>query len=129
MGEPKPLTIGLADDHPIMRAALASALADLGDASFLEASDANETLALIEAHPDLDLLLVDLRMPGADGIDVIRTIRARAPQVPVVVVSADEWKRKTMRKGTLAQFLLASPLRGSDLDVEREHDEPRDLPL
>jgi hypothetical protein len=34
-----------------------------------------------------------------------------------------------MRKGTLAQFLLASPLRGSDLDVEREHDEPRDLPL
>jgi len=47
----------------------------------------------------------------------------------VVVVSADEWRRKTTRKGTLAQFLLASPLRGSDLDVERERDEPRDLPL
>jgi len=34
-----------------------------------------------------------------------------------------------MRKGTLAQFLLESPLRGADLDLERQRDEPRDLPL
>lgn len=43
-----------------------------------------------------------------------------------VVVSADEWARKTARKGTLAEFLLASPLRGADLDLERVQDEPRD---
>jgi len=47
----------------------------------------------------------------------------------VVVVSTDEWTRKTARKGTLAEFLLASPLRGSDLAVERERDEPRDIDL
>ncbi len=47
----------------------------------------------------------------------------------VVVVSAQEWQRKTARKGTLAQFLLESPLRGSNLDLERLRDEPRDLPL
>jgi len=47
----------------------------------------------------------------------------------VVVVSAEEWERKTTRKGTLAQFLLDSPLRGLDLDVERLRDEPRDLSL
>jgi len=47
----------------------------------------------------------------------------------VVVVSAEEWERKTARKGTLAQFLLDSPLRGLDLDVERLRDEPRDLSL
>ncbi|WP_214470163.1 type II toxin-antitoxin system prevent-host-death family antitoxin [Mesorhizobium sp. dw_380] len=47
----------------------------------------------------------------------------------VVVVSAEEWQRKTVRKGTLAQFLLESPLRGADLDLERQRDEPRDLPL
>ncbi|MGX5829565.1 type II toxin-antitoxin system Phd/YefM family antitoxin [Mesorhizobium sp. 43Arga] len=35
----------------------------------------------------------------------------------VVVVSVEEWQRKTMRKGTLAQFLLNSPLRGADLLV------------
>jgi prevent-host-death family protein len=33
-----------------------------------------------------------------------------------VIVSAEEWARKTVRKGTLAEFLLASPLRGADLD-------------
>jgi prevent-host-death family protein len=47
----------------------------------------------------------------------------------VIVVSAEEWQRKTARKGTLAEFLLESPLRGADLDLERRRDEPRDLPL
>lgn len=47
----------------------------------------------------------------------------------VVVVSAEEWQRKTVRKGTLAEFLMDSPLRGTDLDVERQRDEPRDLRL
>jgi prevent-host-death family protein len=43
-----------------------------------------------------------------------------------VIVSAEEWARKTARKGTLAEFLLASPLRGADLELERVHDAPRD---
>ena len=47
----------------------------------------------------------------------------------VVVVSAEEWQRKTVRKGTLAEFLMDSPLRGTDLDVDRQRDEPRDLRL
>jgi prevent-host-death family protein len=46
-----------------------------------------------------------------------------------VVVSAEEWARKTVRKGTLAEFLLASPLRGADLDVDRLRDQPRDLDI
>jgi len=47
----------------------------------------------------------------------------------VVVVSADEWQRKTARKGSLAAFLMESPLRGADLDLDRQRDEPRDLSL
>jgi prevent-host-death family protein len=46
-----------------------------------------------------------------------------------VVVSAEEWARKTVRKGTLAEFLLASPLRGADIELERQHDAPRDHEL
>ena len=46
-----------------------------------------------------------------------------------VIVSAEEWARKTVRKGTLAEFLLASPLRGTDLELERQHDLPRDVAL
>ncbi|OHV80234.1 type II toxin-antitoxin system Phd/YefM family antitoxin [Rhizobium sp. LCM 4573] len=47
----------------------------------------------------------------------------------VVVVSAEEWQKKTVRKGSLAEFLMESPLRGADLDLERQRDEPGDLPL
>jgi len=47
----------------------------------------------------------------------------------VVVVSAEEWQKKIARRGSLAEFLLASPLRSADLDTERQNDEPRHLPL
>jgi prevent-host-death family protein len=47
----------------------------------------------------------------------------------VVVVSIDEWARKTERKGSLGEFLRASPLRGAELDLERAGDAPRDLDL
>lgn len=43
-----------------------------------------------------------------------------------VVVSADEWARKTARNGTLAEFLLGSPLRGANLELERVQNAPRD---
>src|SRR4051794_27749274 len=46
-----------------------------------------------------------------------------------VIVSAEEWARKTVRKGTLAEFLLASPLGQADLDLERQRDAPRDVML
>ncbi len=47
----------------------------------------------------------------------------------VVIVSAEEWARKTVRKGTLAEFLMASPLRDADLDLQRVRDQPRDIDL
>jgi len=47
----------------------------------------------------------------------------------VVVVSAEEWQRKITRKGSLAEFLLASPLRSAELESERQKDGPRDLRL
>ena len=46
-----------------------------------------------------------------------------------IVVSVEEWARKTTRKGTLAEFLLNSPLRGAELDIDRQRDDSRDLEL
>lgn len=46
-----------------------------------------------------------------------------------VVVSAEEWERRTSRAGTLVDFLAASPLRGSGLETERRKDPPRDIEL
>lgn len=83
--------IALADDHPIVRAALKAALGALGpNTRFVEANDAASVLALVAAEPGLDLILMDLHMPGADGTATVRAVRARAPQLPVAVVSADE---------------------------------------
>ena len=87
----KPLRIAIADDHPLMRAALASALAHLAtDVQFLEAANHAATLALIDASPGPDLLLMDLHMPGTEGIEGVREVRERAPHVPLAVVSADD---------------------------------------
>jgi prevent-host-death family protein len=47
----------------------------------------------------------------------------------VVVVSSEEWERKTQRTGNLAEFFARSPLRGSKLNVDRLKDSPRKLDL
>ena len=61
----------------------------------------------------------------ADGPQTV----TRRGQKAVVVVSAEEWQRKTKRKGNLAEFFAASPLRGSDLKIKRSKDGPRGFEL
>lgn len=85
------LRIAVADDHPLMRAALASALASLAPAvQFIEAATLAATLALLEDASDLDLVLMDLHMPGVRGVEGVRAVRERAPEVPLAIVSADD---------------------------------------
>lgn len=61
-----------------------------------------------------------------DRAQTVPQIITRHGKPNAVVVSAEEWSRKTARKGTLTEFLLASPLRGDELELERVHDAPRD---
>ena len=64
---------------------------DVAGAEMVEAESAEEGLKLVDAD-DFDMLLVDLRMPGMDGITAIEHIRARSDDkasVPVIVVTAD----------------------------------------
>jgi DNA-binding NarL/FixJ family response regulator len=84
------LRIVIADDHPLMRAALAAALASVAsDVEFLEASNHDEALALAAGSPAPDLMLMDLHMPGARGIDAVRAVRDRVPHVPLAIITAD----------------------------------------
>ncbi len=85
------LKILAADDHWIARAALTQLLQGLGHkVNVLEAADFNEALSIVEKNPDLDLILVDLVMPGMDGFDGLRALREIAPGVPLIVVSVSE---------------------------------------
>jgi prevent-host-death family protein len=68
--------------------------------------------------------------------EVLTRAESKGPQTitkngrkTAVIVSAEEWERKTKRKGTLAEFFLNSPLRGSGIDLERSKDGPRPIDL
>ena len=46
--------------------------------------------AILDVEPELDLAIVDLRMPGAEGIEWIRSLRTKYPSLPLLVISATE---------------------------------------
>lgn len=79
----------IADDHPMVRDALASALGQAfpGAAIVMAATLAQVQVAL-EREPETDALLLDLDMPGMDGLTGIALLRSEHPIVPIIVVSA-----------------------------------------
>ncbi|HLT43796.1 MAG TPA: response regulator transcription factor [Luteimonas sp.] len=84
-------TILVADDHPLFREALRGAVVRvIPDAQLHEAENAEGLYAMADAHPDADLLLLDLNMPGAQGFSALVHLRGLHPQLPVVMVSARE---------------------------------------
>ena len=84
-------TLLIADDHPLFRAALHQALAlSVSSAELFEADSLDSLLQLLEQHPDPDLLLLDLKMPGANGFSGLQTLRQRYPLLPIVVISASD---------------------------------------
>jgi len=83
------LKILVCDDHPVFREGLRDALAELS-AEVLEAADCAGALRRVDADPAIDLVLLDLAMPGADGWTGFRALRGRHPSVPVVIVSASD---------------------------------------
>jgi DNA-binding NarL/FixJ family response regulator len=82
----------IADDHPLFRAALRHIIESLfTDHQIFEASTLDEVRSFVagSADLDLDLILFDLRMPGSEGFSGLVTMRNAAPEVPIVVVSAE----------------------------------------
>jgi DNA-binding NarL/FixJ family response regulator len=76
------------DDHPLFRAALRTVLADRAEIGELGAIE--ELAACLRQDPEIDLILLDLHLPGAHGYSGLLLIRSEFPQVPVLVVSAIE---------------------------------------
>jgi DNA-binding NarL/FixJ family response regulator len=81
----------IADDHPLFRGALREAVArQFPAAELFEAGGFDDLQALLEREADIDLVLLDLAMPGVRGFSGLMYLRAQYPGVPVVVVSAHE---------------------------------------
>jgi len=82
------LKILVVDDHPLVREAMTQLVMRLGGPiEVLEAQDCMGGLALAHRHPDLDLVLLDLNLPGLRGIPALQRFRQEYPTAPVVVVS------------------------------------------
>ena len=81
----------IADDHPLFRGALREAVTGLFERiDIAEAGTFNEVAELLERGSDVDLVLLDLTMPGVRGFSGLMYLRAQYPSVPVIVISAND---------------------------------------
>jgi DNA-binding NarL/FixJ family response regulator len=98
-------TLIVADDHPLFRAALREAVTRLlPQARIIEAGSLKMLEEAVQANPSADLILLDLRMPGAHGFSALVHLRARYPSIPVAVISGID------RIGTMLRDLLDGKL-------------------
>lgn len=81
----------IADDHPLFRNALRQALESAyPNTQWFEAESADSLQAVLEQNTQLDLILLDLQMPGSHGYSTLIHLRSHFPTIPVVVISAHE---------------------------------------
>ena len=81
----------IADDHPLFRGALKQALATIGhNPAIIEAGDFEDLKGALLANEDVDLVLLDLSMPGASGLSALVALRGLHSAVPVIIVSAHD---------------------------------------
>lgn len=92
------MKILLVDDHVLIRDALRGVLKELtNDATVLDASDFRQAMRVIEAHPDLHLILLDLNLPDRDGFAVLAELRRRYAAISLVVLSAFHDQENVLR--------------------------------
>lgn len=85
------MKILVADDHALIREALRHLLQELdSDTTVIEAVDGESARRSVAAHPELDLALLDLRLPGVSGLDLLAELRCGYPDLPIVVLSGVE---------------------------------------
>lgn len=103
----------VADDHPLFRSAMSQALSTILSSDILEAEDFAQTLTLLEQNTDIELVFLDLKMPGNQGLLGLTRLRSLFPDVLVIIVSAEE-QQQTIKKcigcGACAYIPKSTPL-------------------
>ncbi|MGM0629831.1 MAG: response regulator transcription factor [Pseudomonadota bacterium] len=80
----------IADDHPLFRAAMKQALSDSLDSDIIEASSFSQLEQQLKQFPQIELVFLDLSMPGNRGLTGLSVLRSQFPDILVVIVSANE---------------------------------------
>lgn len=103
----------VADDHPLFRSAMKQAVEGILGNNILESSTFDETFELLQNNPDVELVFLDLKMPGNQGLLGLTSIRNSFPDVLVVIVSAEENPaliRKSIDFGSSGYIPKSTPL-------------------
>lgn len=91
----------IADDHPLFREAMARVIEDgFPGSTLLEAADLESAMKMVAANEDIDLLVLDLNMPGMQGLNGLVQLRNQFPTVPAVIISAEEDKNVILQAVT-----------------------------
>lgn len=103
----------IADDHPLFREAITSVIkARFEGCETFEADDLEEAKEIVEQQDDLDLILLDLNMPGMCGLSGLVSLRNDSPTIPVVIISAEDDKQiilQTITCGAVGFITKSSP--------------------
>lgn len=87
----------IADDHPVVREGLKKMFEKVSDISIAgEASNGQEVLNKIEQN-DYDLVLLDISMPGRDGLDILRELGRKRPHLPILILSMHSEEQYVIR--------------------------------
>lgn len=109
------MQILVADDHELIREALRHLLQELdGHTTVIEAVDAESVRRVIASYPQLDLVLLDLKLPGVNGLDLLTELRGGYPELPIVVLSGTEdaaTMHAVLDRGALGFIPKSSPNR------------------
>lgn len=106
--------VGIVDDHTIVRTALKQFLAEQENLRVVgEAANGRDAISMVR-RTRMDVLLLDLSMPGQGGLDVLATIRAKAPDLGILILSAYP----------KAQYAVPLLRRGADGYLEKDCDPP-----
>ena len=99
------------DDHGV-REVTASMLQEMGHA-VLEAGSGGHALELLEQQPNIDLMLIDFAMPGMNGAELARQVRAKRPGLPMIFLTG--YADTTALGDTDEDHIIRKPFRDSDL--------------
>jgi DNA-binding NarL/FixJ family response regulator len=108
------MKILIADDHPLFRQALTLTLkAEFDDLDVLEAESIPQLQQILDNHQSLDLLLLDLDIPGAQGFNNLLCVRQKYPELGVIIISGFEEKEniyKAMSHGAAGFIPKSTPV-------------------
>jgi DNA-binding NarL/FixJ family response regulator len=107
-----PVSTIVVDDHAIVRRGIVQILAEHPEIRIVgEASDYGSLRALLRAQPDVELLVMDVGLPGKDGIDILKALKEEQPKLRVLMVSMypeDQYAVRAFRAGAAGYLNKAS---------------------